>query len=35
MMQGTMSLKFIDAKQAKDIYNYKNIERKLYRTLDT
>jgi len=31
-MHGTMSLKFIDAKQAKDIYNYKNIKRKLYRT---
>jgi len=30
-MQGTTSLKFIDAKQAKDIYHYKNIKRKLYR----
>ena len=27
-----MNLKFIDAKQAKDLYNYKNIKRKLYRT---
>jgi len=31
-MHGTMSLKFIDAKQTKDIYNYKNTKRKLYRT---
>ena len=31
-MHGTMCLKFIDAKQAKDLYNYKNIKRKLYRT---
>jgi len=31
-MHGTMGLKFIDAKQAKDVYNYKNIKRKLYRT---
>ena len=30
-MHGTTSLKFIDAKQAKDIYRYKNIKRKLYR----
>jgi len=30
-MHGTTSLKFIDAKQAKDIYHYKNIKRKLYR----
>ena len=32
MMHRTMNLKFIDAKQAKDLYNYKNIKRKLYRT---
>ena len=32
MMHGTMNLKFIDAKQTKDLYNYKNIKRKLYRT---
>ena len=32
MMHRTMSLKFIDAKQDKDIYNYKNTKRKLYRT---
>ena len=25
-------LKFSDAKQAREIYNYKNIKRKLYRT---
>jgi len=31
-MHETMSLKFIDAKQANDIYHYKNIKRKLYRT---
>ena len=31
MMHRTMSLKFIDAKQAQDIYHYKNIKRKLYR----
>ena len=30
-MHGTTSLKFIDAKQAKDIYHYKNLKRKLYR----
>ena len=27
-----MSLKFIDIKQAKEIYHYKNIKRKLYGT---
>jgi hypothetical protein len=32
MMHGTMNPKFTDVKQAKDIYNYKNIKRKLYRT---
>jgi len=31
-MHGTTSLTFIDAKQAKDIYLYKNFRRKLYRT---
>jgi len=30
-MRGTTSLKFIDAKQAKDIYRYKSIKIKLYR----
>ena len=33
MLHGTMTLKFIDAKEAKDIYHYKNIKRKLYRTI--
>ena len=28
---GFMSVIFIDDKQAKDIYHYKNIKRKLYR----
>jgi len=32
-MHGTISLKFIDAKQAKEIYHYKNTKRKLYVTL--
>ena len=31
-MHGTMSLKFIDAKQANEIYNYKNTQRKVCRT---
>jgi hypothetical protein len=31
-MHGNTKLKFSDAKQARDIYNYKNIKRKLYRT---
>ena len=31
-MNGNTKLKFSDAKQARDIYNYKNIKRKLYRT---
>jgi len=31
-MHGNTKLKFCDAKQAIDIYNYKNIKRKLYRT---
>ena len=30
-MHGTTSLEFIDAKQVKDIYRYKNIRKKLYR----
>jgi hypothetical protein len=32
MMHGTMNLKFIDARQAKEIYQYKNIQNKLRRT---
>ena len=32
MMHGSTKLKFSDAKEAKEIYNYKNIKRKLYRT---
>ena len=32
MMHGNTKLKFCDAKQARNIYNYKNIKRKLYRT---
>jgi hypothetical protein len=31
-MRGNTKLKFIDAKQATDIYNYKKIQTKLYRT---
>ena len=31
-MHGNTKLKFSYAKQARDIYNYKNIKRKLYRT---
>jgi hypothetical protein len=31
MMHGTMNLKFIGAKQAKEIYQYKNILSKLYK----
>jgi len=27
-----MNIKFIDAKQANEIYQYKNIKRKLYKT---
>jgi len=30
-MQGPLNIKFIDAKQAKEIYQFKNIKRKLYR----
>jgi hypothetical protein len=32
MMHGSTKLKFSDAKQAREIYSYKNIKRKLYRT---
>ena len=32
MMHGYTKLKFSDVKQARDIYNYKNIKRKVYRT---
>jgi hypothetical protein len=32
MMHGNTKLKFSDAKQAREIYNYMNIKRKLYRT---
>jgi hypothetical protein len=32
MMHGTMNIKFIDAKQAKDVYEFKNFKRKLYKT---
>ena len=31
-MHGSTKLKFSNAKQAREIYNYKNIKRKLYRT---
>jgi len=31
-MHGPMNIKFIDAQQAKDLYQFKNIEIKLYRT---
>jgi hypothetical protein len=31
-MHGTMNLKFTDARQAKEIFQYKNIKNKLYRT---
>ena len=31
-MHGNTNVTFSDAKQARDIYNYKNIKRKLYRT---
>jgi hypothetical protein len=29
---GTMNLKFISAKQAKEVYEYKNIKQKLHKT---
>ena len=32
MMHGSTKLKFSDAKQGRETYNYKNIKRKLYRT---
>jgi hypothetical protein len=32
MMHGNTKLKFSDARQARELYNYKNIKRKLYRT---
>ena len=32
MMHGSTKLKFSDAKQAREIYKYKNIKIKLYRT---
>jgi hypothetical protein len=32
LMHGTMNLKFISAKQAKEIYKYKNIKQKLHKT---
>jgi hypothetical protein len=31
-MHGSMDVKFIDAKQAKELHQFKNIKRKLYRT---
>jgi hypothetical protein len=31
-MYGTMNIKFIEAKQAKEVFQYKNTKRKLYRT---
>jgi len=31
-MHGNTNLKFSDAKQTRDLYKYKNIKRKLYRT---
>jgi predicted phage tail protein len=33
MMHGTMNVKFKNAKQAKGMHTYKNIKRKLYRTI--
>jgi len=32
MMHGTMNVKFINAKQAIEVYQYSNIKRKLYKT---
>jgi len=32
MMHGPMNIKFVDAKQAKEIYQYKNVKGKLYKT---
>jgi len=31
-MHRPINIKFIDAKQAKELYQFKNIKRKLYRT---
>ena len=31
-MHGTMNVKFINAKQVKEVYQYRNIKRKLYKT---
>jgi len=31
-MHGNTKVKFSEAKQARDVYNYKNIKRKLYKT---
>ena len=31
-MHGTMNIKFTDTKQTKEIYQFKNIKKKLYRT---
>jgi len=31
-MHETMNVKFINAKQAKEVYQYRNIKRKLYKT---
>jgi hypothetical protein len=31
-MHGTMNLKFSSAKQAKEVYEYKNIKQKLHKT---
>jgi hypothetical protein len=31
-MHGTMNLKFANAKQAKDTYEYRNIKQKLHKT---
>jgi len=32
MMHGHMNVKFVNAKQAKEIYQYKNTKEKLYKT---
>jgi hypothetical protein len=32
LMHGTMNLKFINAKQAKEVYEYKNTKHKLHKT---
>jgi hypothetical protein len=33
MMHGTQNIKFIDAKQAKEIHQYKNTKHKLHKTI--